>query len=352
MHRLGRARSAALLAVIAVAVALAGTAAVRADPNPVLPGLTPEQLLTSTLAALAQPVTIAGNVTTRLDLGIPDIPSGIGSSKMGSLSLLIGEQHFKVWHSSDGVRLAQLTDFGERDAVANHTDAWIWDSSQMTAQHLSLASLPASGSPDPSTPPSPGDVTAFARQVLTDVQGYANVSIDTTARVAGRPVYQLVLTPISTLTRIGMIEIAIDSETRLPLRVQVFPRGSSRPALEAGFTWVSFDPIATSVFDFTPPAGTTVTQIDPSKFQNSQQLGGTTDQAGAPAQDGVRTFGHGFDLRWAVRLSAALPAQAAGLLPYAGPLASAITVQRGATTWLLVGFVDLDTLRGDALQLP
>jgi hypothetical protein len=33
-------------------------------------------------------------------------------------------------------------------------------------------------------------------------------------------------------------------------------------------------------------------------------------------------------------------------------LASAITVQRGANTWLLVGFVDLDTLRGDALQLP
>lgn len=352
MHKLGRARYGVLVAVIAVAVALVGNAAVRADPNPVLPSLTPEQLLTSSLAALAQPVTISGDVTTRLDLGIPDIPASMGSSQLGSLSVLIGEQRFKVWHSPDGVRVAQLTDFGERDAVANHSDAWLWDSTQMSAQHLALASLPTSGTTKPTTAPSMGDVTAFAQQVLTAVQGYARVSVDATARVAGRPVYQLVLTPTSTLTRIGTIEMAIDAQTRLPLRIQVFPRGSSRPALEAGFTSVSFDPIAASVFDFTPPSGTTITQIDPSKFKSAQQPGDTNGQAGAPTADGLRTFGQGFDLRWAVRLSAPVPAGAAALLPYAGPLASAITVQRGTTTWLLVGFVGLDTLRGDALQLP
>jgi outer membrane lipoprotein-sorting protein len=330
---------------------MAGTAAVRADPNPVLPAVTPQQLLTSTLQALAQPVTISGRVTTRLDLGIPDLPSGMGSAQLGSLSMLMGDQHFKVWHSPDGVRVAQLTDFGERDAVANHTDAWLWDSSQMSAQHLSLSSLPTPATPDPSTAPSMGDITAFAQKVLADVQGYANVSIDTTARVAGRPVYQLVLTPFSTLTRIGMIEMAIDAQTRLPLRVQVFPRGSTRPALEGGFTSVSFGPIASSVFDFTPPPGTTVTQVDTSKFKTAQQPG-ATDPTGAAANDGVRSFGKGFDLRWALRLSGPVPANAAALLPYAGPLASAITVQRGATTWLLVGFVDLDTLGADALQLP
>lgn len=352
MLKLRWVRYGASVAVIGLAVALIGDVAVRADPNPVLPNVTSEQLLTSTLSALAQPVTISGDVTTRLDLGIPDIPASIGSSQLGSLSMLIGEQRFKVWHSPDGVRVAQLTDFGEMDAIANRADAWFWDSSKMSAQHLSLASLQSPGTAQPSTAPSLGDVTAFAQRVLTAVQGYARVSVDKTARVAGRPVYQLVLTPTSTLTRIGMIEMAIDAQTRLPLRIQVFPRGSSRPALEASFTSVSFDPIATSVFDFTPPTGTAVTQIDPSKFQHSSPPNATTDPASTGPAGDLRTFGQGFDLRWAVRLSAPVPAAAASMLPYAGPLASATTVQRGATTWLLAGFVDLDTLRGDAQQLP
>ena len=340
--------------MVAVAVALAGTAAVRADPSPVLPGVTPEQLLTSTLRALSGPVTISGEVRTRLDLGIPDLPPGIASSPIGSLSTLVGEQRFRVWHSSDGVRVAQLTYFGERDAVANHTDAWLWDSAQMSAQHLSVASLPAPWMVQPGSAPtavpSLGDVTAFAQQVLTRVRGYARVFVDITARVAGRPVYQLVLTPTSSLTRIGRVEISIDAQTRLPLRTQVFARDSSRPALEAGFTSVSFDPIAPGVFDFALPAGTDVTQIDPSKLGAAHPPAGS-GEASVPAPD-VRTFGSGFDLRWAVALTKPVPADASVLLPYAGPLGSALTVQRGSTTWLLAGFVDLDTLRADAQQLP
>ena len=63
-------------------------------------------------------------------------------------------------------------------------------------------------------------------------------------------------------------------------------------------------------------------------------------------------FGQGFDLRIALRLDAPLPAEAGALLPYAGPLLSAITVEHDGQAWLLVGPVSVATLEQDAASLP
>jgi hypothetical protein len=170
--------------------------------------------------------------------------------------------------------------------------------------------------------------------------------------VAGRPAYPLVLSPTSTLTLVGHIAVAIDAETRLPLRFQVFPRGGDGAAIEAGFTSVSFDPIDPSMFSFTPPPGTTVRQaadvIVEARAQGSASMGGE----GMPPASDPRTFGSGFDLRVAVKLDSALPEGADALLPYSGPLLSAITVERDGQTWLLVGPVSVATLEEDAASLP
>ena len=277
--------------------------------------------------------------------------------------MLMGEQHLKLWSSSDGVRVAHLLPFDEQDVIANTTDAWAWDSRQMAADHLSLAELPASSrDAAPVSPTSLGDLPAFARRLLAGVGPYAAVSVDGTARVAGRPVYRLTLTPRSSLSRIGRIVVAVDAETRLPLRIQIVARDAAEPAIEAGFTKVSFDAIARSTFTFTPPAGATVRQIDPEKLRATARA----DSGGAPVSDGfapapgsdtssitsLRTFGDGFDLRWAVRLTGPMPSPAATVLPYSGPLGSAMTVEREGATWLLIGFVDLATLERDADRLP
>ena len=86
------------------------------------------------------------------------------------------------------------------------------------------------------------------------------MTTDPTAIVAGRPAYQLVLEPKDTSTLVGTVKIAIDGATHIPTRVQVFPRGSSTPAFEVGFT--SFNPStpSDSVFAFNPPPGATVTE--------------------------------------------------------------------------------------------
>ena len=192
------------------------------------------------------------------------------------------------------------------------------------------------------------DILRFTQRMLEAVAPYADVSVDTTSIVAGRPVYDLVLTPTSTLTLIGRIDVAIDAETRLPLRFQVFPRGSDAAAIEAGFTNVSFEPIDPSMFSFTPPPGTTVHQA----ADVIAHLRASAGSDGAPPVSDPHVFGRGFDLRVAVRLDAPLPAGAGQLLPYAGPLLSAITVERDGQTWLLVGPVSVATLEEDAASLP
>ena len=139
----------------------------------------------------------------------------------------------------------------------------------------------------PATSVRDADVLRIAQRALEALAPYADVSVDTTAMVAGRPAYVLVLTPTSTLTLIGRIAVSIDAETRLPLRFQVFPRGSDAAAIEAGFTSVSFDTIDPSMFSFTPPAGTTVRQA----ADVIAQARASADGSGTPPVSDPQVFG-------------------------------------------------------------
>ena len=106
--------------------------------------------------------------------------------------------------------------------------------------------------------------------------------------VAGQAAYQLVLAPESHDSLIGQVRIAIDNRRRVPLRVQVFARGAARPALQVGFTAVTFGRPPAADYAFTPPAGATVTQQTGTAGQASGQRA-----AGGTASD-VRVIGTGW----------------------------------------------------------
>jgi hypothetical protein len=349
----GRRRIAIVGLIAALVVAGLGVANVRADPTPDLPSVGGDELLASSVGALARPFTIAGDVETHVDLGIPQIPAGVsggsGGGLMGAVNLVAGDQAYRLWRSPAGARVAHLLPFAEQDVFVDPHDAWFWDSSDMSAIHL--AGVPGTTLWDASAPAAAvrdADLLRIAQRALDAVAPYADVTVDGTARVAGRPAYQLVLTPTSTLTLIGRVAVAIDAETRLPLRLQVFPRGSDGAAIETGFTAVSFDPIDRSMFAFTPPPGTTVRQAA-DVIADARSPG---DDGAAPSVSAPQVFGRGFDLRVALRLDAPVPSEASPLLPYAGPLLSAITVERDGQAWLLVGPVSVATLEQDAASLP
>jgi hypothetical protein len=343
-----------IAAAAALVLGFVGVSRSRADAAPALQPVPAHELLASAIRAAAVPFTISGDVTSTVDIGLPALPTNLGGGSAGPVAMLLGTQHYKVWRSPDGVRIAHLMDFAEQVAVANPTDAWLWDSNSMQAEHVDLSALPkngdqrawfgplmrsGSGAPDM-------DPSTLAAAALLGVSPYAGVSVDGTAMVAGRPVYDLVLTPTSPETLIGSIAVSIDAATRLPLQLAITAKGADAPAIQVGFSSVSFDPIEASIFTFTPPAGTTVTTpTSPSASDRAaHRHGGERPE--------TKVFGTGFGTRIAVRLDRPLPDQASALLPFGGPLFSVLTVHADGSTWVLAGFVGLDTLREDAATLP
>ena len=340
MARLLRSRSAFVAAATAATIVLAvGWLSVgRAAPTPDLPPVSPASLIASTLLAVADRTPVAGTVKTHVDLGIPQLPASLGDAA-GPAGVLLADQTFKVWYGPDGVRVAQILPFGERDLVANSTDVWFWDAQRFTAWHYAVDEAAPH-----QAPPSLGDLTQLVSKVLQDDRSYVAAIVAEPQVVAGRDAYVLRLTPATNDTLLGRIEVAIDAETRMPLRLQVFPRGSSTAVLEAGYTSVGFGPVDASMFTFAPPQDAIVKQV-------SDEGPGAPGSSGSQVIQGVRVFGRGFGVILAVRVSD-VPAEVRPLFPYAGPLGSADVVSRGDHSWLVVGLVRPAALAEVEPKLP
>ena len=257
-----RTRVIAVVATAAVALALLGAGVVRAsDARRRCLRSTADRLLANAATALARPVTISGDVETHLDLGLPEVPAGLGGEG-GPIAMVGGTQRFRVWHSSEGMRVAHITQVSERDLVVNRREAWWWDAATMEATKISFSDLRVFGSPVPWRP-RPRALKAPSRWIRSPRRSAASrhsrrsprSRSNATGEVAGRDVYDLVLTPLTDRTLIGSIEVAIDAETWLPLRFQVIARSTDDAAMSVGFTSVSYDAIDPGVFEFSPPTG-------------------------------------------------------------------------------------------------
>lgn len=244
-----------LVPVAVTAAVVGGGAAARsiaASAEPSLPARSAAQLLvdlqTATLDGLS------GTVRTNASLGLPDLPNvGGGEGSTDLVQLLSGSRTARVWYSGpDKVRVALLGTLGESDVVRNGNDVWHWDSKAKKAIHSTLSGDQPEKKALPQTPQDAADLALKALDPTT------TVSTGSSARVAGRDAYELILTPKDTTALIGQVRMAIDAKEHVPLRVQVFAKSAGQPAFEVAFTQVSFDRPADSQFEFKPPPGTAV----------------------------------------------------------------------------------------------
>ncbi|GAA1896321.1 LolA family protein [Lapillicoccus jejuensis] len=237
-----------------------------------LPTLTAQQLLVAAQrSAAAGSVTgLSGTVRQRVDLGLPDLGSLAGSGAGGSsasgglspMTLLSGTRTWRVW--VDGPtrqRVALVSQLGESDVVRDGRTVWTWDSAEKTATKVELPA--PTGKPGAAANRTPTDLVPrtpqeAADQALAAAGRTTDVTTSGLATVAGRDAYELVLTPKDAATRVGQVRIALDGATKVPLRVEVFARGASTPAVDVGFTSVDLSTPAASTFAFTPPPGATV----------------------------------------------------------------------------------------------
>jgi outer membrane lipoprotein-sorting protein len=273
-----------------------------------LPDLTPAELLE--FAASSEVDALSGTVEQTSELGLPDLSgltgtmgggaggagdtdgrgefgsddsdaddsdadSGASASDLDDLiSLATGTHTARVYLDGSNARLQVLDRLAERDVYLSEEGAWIYDSAEKAATHVTVdqaaldalkAEAEANGEDaqarledELGAPlPTPEEVLD---QALAKLDETTEVSVGTDARVAGREVYELVLAPRDAETLVGEIVVAIDGDTGVALAASVTARDAEEPAFSVAFTDVSFEAPDASVFAFTPPEGTEVTE--------------------------------------------------------------------------------------------
>jgi outer membrane lipoprotein-sorting protein len=253
---------AALVPVVVVAGVV--LVPIAADATPALPEKSPQQLLEFVSGSADTPY--SGTVEQKSNLGLPDL-SSFGSSyraesaESAAVDLLTGSTSARVFVGGADAARIQVTDtLAERDVIRNGDEAWTYDSRSNSVQHLTSGGAPSAGMT--STP------AELAARFIAAIEPTTTVTVTDTARVAGRAVYRLVLTPDDASTLVGSVTLSVDSETGVPLDVRVFAAGQSDTAqsdtaqsdaaFSVGFSSIDFGAQDASLFSFTPPPGSTV----------------------------------------------------------------------------------------------
>lgn len=257
-----RARWAVPAAAVAVTgIVIAAAAVASADAAPSLPSRTPAQLLTEVSRGTAKPLgPLTATVQQTTDLGLPALPALGGQG--GGQSLGSSPGTTSIWYrDAQHIRVAEQVRAGETDLRLDGRTLWVWDSKTQTATRYALpAHSPRAGSgSEPKTVPELPQ--SAAAQILKAVGPTTVVSVQRNVYVAGQAAYQMSLVPRSSKSLVGSVLIAIDASRYIPLRVEVYPRGSTTVAYSIGFTALSFGTPAASNFSFTPPSGATVKNV-------------------------------------------------------------------------------------------
>ena len=273
---------AVLAPVLVIGAALAVPAVANASSTP--PEKTAQQVLA--LIAGAKDAAYSGTIEQHSDLGLPQLPTtGPGSSAGGSdatsqiLDLLTADHTARVFVDGASKQRVQVLDsLAERDVIRNGSEVWTYDSKTKKATHSTLSARPTAGSGTPITGPVPNDPDAsapgstatpelqtlspaqLADRAIQAITPSTDVTVTSTASVAGRAVYELELTPkTGSATLVSHVVLSVDAKTGLPLRVVVDARGQKADAFSVGFSSIDFSTPAASLFRFTPPKGASVT---------------------------------------------------------------------------------------------
>ncbi|MFF9895830.1 outer membrane lipoprotein carrier protein LolA [Streptomyces longispororuber] len=311
----GRRKAARYLVPVAVAGVAAATIglvpALASGDDPDLPKLTAQELIEKIAASDTE--RLSGTVKINTDLGLPSLggagagafaPGGSGGGggedgdDKGSaadpgaklMELASGSHTLRV--AADGPekqKISVLDDAAEYSVIHNGDDVWAYDSASNEAYHAKDAGRKARGGEKGELPKEvPATPKDFAEQALEAADETTSVTVDGSAKVAGRDAYRLVLTPKDSGTTVGRIAIAVDAKTGTPLKFTLTPAGGGAAVVDAGFTKVDFGRPAADTFDFTPPKGTKVTEEGSGP---GEHRGGDGKDVGEP---GVEVIGEGW----------------------------------------------------------
>ena len=286
--------SIAVPAVIAV-----GAIAVPLQANAIdLPDLSPQQVMV--LMQGADVTEFSGTIVKSSNLGLPTlefssmmsedsiaqmeekmpaemadfVPAVIESNTLTqAIELISGSHTIRVYVSGQDKLRAQILDpMSQRDLIVNGNEFWVYDAKMATALTgtVDIEADPAKQAEaeqkvldyadsialDLSSP------EAIADYLVSMVDETSQIEVGKDHSVAGRSAYQLIISPDSPNSLVASAAVSVDSETGMPLKVEIFSTAQVEAAMTVGFESISFGSVDQGLFSFTPPAGTSVETFD------------------------------------------------------------------------------------------
>ncbi len=249
----------ALAAVLAVTGITVGLVETRAQGEPEFATITAAQLLANVAQYAGDNASVSGAVSWKNDvLGLSAL--SFNGEGMGGLTSLLASGSGRLWVQGGEFRFEIQGAAGDTNIVGSQTSVWVYSSSGNTATEYTLPAG-TSGTSASTTSTSAAAKVDPVTAINTFIQNLAPtavVAVSGQETVAGRAAYVLSLVPKAPNTVFGSVQVAIDSTTYLPLRLEIFAKGDAQAVLSAGFESVSYSTIADSTFAFTPPAGAKV----------------------------------------------------------------------------------------------
>ena len=248
-----------LVAVLAVTGITVGLLETRAQGEPQLATIAPAQLLAGMAQHVGDTVSVSGTVSWKNDvLGLSAL--SFNGQGLGGITSLLASGSGRVWAQGGKFRFEIQGLTGDTTVVGDQNGVVVYDSSTNAAT-VYAPNLASSAAPSTTTTTAVSkiDPVAAINAFVQKMAPVAVLAVSGREMVAGQTCYVLSLVPKAPNTIFGSIQVAVASKTYLPLKIEVYAKGSTTPVLSAGFTSVSYSNIADSTLTFTPPVGVTVT---------------------------------------------------------------------------------------------
>jgi outer membrane lipoprotein-sorting protein len=236
-----------IVLVIAVVVVAAGSTAIAVAAGGGGPTPPPKPLDQAIHAALGAPA--PKGITARVKFTNNLFPSGALLGSAGS-ALMSGASG-RLWATNDGRgRIELQSDAGDAQIVWNSSTVSVYDASSNTVYRANLPAHP-SGASDGGATPALSEIDSFLEELGT----HATISEAQPTDIAGRPAYNVALSPKHDGGLLASAQLAWDAEQGVPLRIAVLAQGSKSPVLELTVTNISYGSVPASDVNVQPPAG-------------------------------------------------------------------------------------------------
>jgi outer membrane lipoprotein-sorting protein len=195
-----------------------------------------------------------------------NLASGGGQGGEITSSPLVTGGSGRLWIAGDGrVRLELQAEQGDTQVISDGHTISIYDAASNTLYRYTPTATETGSASAPTHPGSTGQPPSVAQieNAISHISAHADLSGAQPADVAGRAAYTVRISPKEGGSLLGGAELSFDAAIGVPLRAAIYSSTSPSPVIELAATEVSYGPVDSSVFSFTPPASAKIVQIVP-----------------------------------------------------------------------------------------